>query len=85
MITLYKTNKYPVYKILYDEDKCFVIGRYDYYGWTWTENIKKAEKILDNDSFEAVLSHLQQNRPNALVNYTKISYETWEDFVIDQL
>jgi len=84
MLTLYETSNN---KILYDTDKLRTIGMYSkyYLGWIWTEDLIKMEKEYDKTEFEYVLSTAQHSKLSLLDPYTTINYETWEDFILDQL
>jgi len=84
MIILYETCGWPFSKMLYDDEKHCALGQYEHYklGWIWTEDFKELERGPE-EQWEYVLSEMQRSKIGK--NYTKATYETFEDFLLDKI
>jgi len=85
MLILYESNGYLKSKILYDMKRNRCLGHYEKFklGWIWFDDFNKLESEHDVGQWEMILSELQRNKIGA--DYKTTEYETWEDFILDQL
>ena len=85
MLTLYESCGWPFCKVLYDVEKNRVLGQYQEskLGWIWPDDLKVIESEYSKEQVEKILSCMQRNKIGK--TYTTKDYDTWEDFVIDQL
>ena len=85
MLTLYESCDKPVGKVLYDDDELRVMGVADHKGWVWYDGFNLmheqechyVEELLDKGKVRKLGPQLS--------NYKTTKYDSWEDFVIDQL
>ena len=85
MLTLYEGTDFPHAKVLYDIDNHRVIAQYEKFklGWIMLDDLGTLEQNTYAEYFESVLKTMQRNGIGT--KYTTTNYDTWEDFVIDQL
>ena len=84
MIILYETAGWPFSKILYDDEQKRTLGQYEHYkiGWLWLDDLKTLEEGPE-EQWDSTLSEMQRSKIGR--NYITTDYETFEDFILDQI